>query len=579
LKFVYTRQLQLVNRSEREGYKKRRSGMSQHRKSAKQRAEEASFFIFNDPLVRHAIVACVVAIVIVSEMSSMYHSSHSVRNIRNMAVENIDTMSIHLQTSPSKADRIMAEHVSEASHDAQIYVAGTRGRFTRLNATSTSQVHILEVTNASATPSPLEKHALFQRTDALTAGYTVPKLGDLPPQATANSDNNLSTISLSEFEPSPLWQSFRSALKNRGRGKEVGQKGFKQKGRQQNDTETLNLAQKAASIVDSRGKASMSGSRSRALDNRTKAANVKEAVQSEMRTESSITYHDERKKTTLLVEDERVESFSKHVGAVGGEQDEEKEEGKRSGAERFRKENEKGGIESKASKGDGVEGGKNVQGGNPSSKKVETGHKPFRGVIMPPETIPEDTKFDNITRLSYMMYRLIKTHQIKSMVDIPCINTLEWMPQLLRQLDFEVAGFQYYCVVANDEDKIRAQAKFGDVDSPEYIVVNEYWRTNLVTVDMAFLWNILGFMSPMQSWHLIKSVRRSQTKYILLPNYPELRHNSGAATHHGRVNIRRAPYRFCEALRVFNNISITPLITKQMLFYDAEHLRSDDLRR
>jgi hypothetical protein len=549
--------------------------MSLHRKSAKQRAEEASLFLFNEPLIRHAIVACVVAIVLVSEMSSMYHSSHSVRNIRNLAVENIVTMSKHLQTSPSKADPLVAEHMSEASHHVQIYVAGTRGRFTRLNTTSTSQVHILEVTNASATTTPSEKDALLQRADAVTAGYTVPKLDDLPPRATANSDKNLSTISLSEFEPSRVWPLFRSVRMKRGRGKKVGQEVFKQKEGQQDDSEMLNPAQNAASVVDSGGKASMSSNVSRALDNRIQAANVKEDEHSEMRKESSNTYHDGRKKTTLSVEDERAESFSKQVGAVGGEQ----EEGKRSDAEYLREENEKSGIDSKTSKGDGVEDGKNVQGGKPQSKNVETGHKPFRGVIMPPGTIPEDTKFDNITRLSYMMYRLIKTHQIKSMVDIPCINTLEWMPQLLRQLDFEVAGFQYYCVVANEEDKIRAQAKFGDVDSPEYIVVNEYWRTNLVTVDVAFLWNILGFMSPMQSWHLIKSVRRSQTKYLLLPNYPELRHNSGAATNHGRVNIRRAPYRFCEALRVFNNISITPLITKQMLFYDAEHLRSDDLRR
>jgi hypothetical protein len=185
--------------------------------------------------------------------------------------------------------------------------------------------------------------------------------------------------------------------------------------------------------------------------------------------------------------------------------------------------------------------------------------------------------FDNLTRISYMMYRLIKTHHISSLIDIPCTNTLRWMPQVLHYLDYEVPGFRYTCVVPSEVEKDRVQKTFGDQASPIFLVAREYWRLQLPTTDVAFLWNILGFLSPQQSWALLKSVRQAQTKYVVIPNYPQLRNNPAAGTHHGRVNVRRAPYRFAEALRVFNNISTNPKVTKQMLLYDTDRLRQDDL--
>jgi hypothetical protein len=204
----------------------------------------------------------------------------------------------------------------------------------------------------------------------------------------------------------------------------------------------------------------------------------------------------------------------------------------------------------------------------------------FSGIVMDRVAVAAAEaagNFDNLTRVSYMMYRLIKTHHIASLVDIPCTNTLHWMPQVLHYLDFEVPGFRYTCVVPTEADRELAQASFGEQASPEYLVAREYWRLKLPATDMAFLWNILGFIPPQQSWALLKSVRQAQTKYVVLPNYPQLRNNPATGTHHGRVNVRRAPYRFAEALRVFNNISTSAKITKQMLFYDTEHLRQDDL--
>lgn len=208
-----------------------------------------------------------------------------------------------------------------------------------------------------------------------------------------------------------------------------------------------------------------------------------------------------------------------------------------------------------------------------------SGMQGFRGVqgIESALTANVAGRFDNLTRISYMMYRLIKTHHITSMIDIPCTNTLDWMPQLLHFLDFEIPEFRYTCVVPSVVQKKRAESAFGDQGSPEFLVAREYWRLQLPTTDVAFMWNILGFITPQQSWALLKTIRQAQTKYVVLPNYPQLRNNPAAGTHHGRVNVRRAPYRFAEALRVFTNISTNDQITKQMLLYDTERLRHDDL--
>lgn len=210
---------------------------------------------------------------------------------------------------------------------------------------------------------------------------------------------------------------------------------------------------------------------------------------------------------------------------------------------------------------------------------VATG--PFRGVLLPTafhkfeHLAPKS--HDNITKISYMLYRLIRTHRISSIADIPCIHNLAWMPAVLHQIEFITPGFRFICVVRTAAERERAQAAFGHGSSAEFFVMREFWRAKLPDVDLAFLWNVIGFMSPQRSWTLIKGIRRGGTKYLLLPNYPDLRNNPAAGTHHGHVNVRRAPYRFTEALRVFNNVSTDVDISKQMLLYDSERLREHDV--
>lgn len=182
-------------------------------------------------------------------------------------------------------------------------------------------------------------------------------------------------------------------------------------------------------------------------------------------------------------------------------------------------------------------------------------------------------KADNITHLSYMLYRLIKTHGIVSLIDVPCTLSIFWIPELIQRLEFEVPKFHYRCIVPDDELLVDAVLRFQGLSSAVVIKDPAFWTSKLPAADLAFVWYGLGFMAPKPSWQLLKALQQSPTKYVIVPNHPDVVRNPGVATPHGRVNVRRAPYLFDEALRVVNNVSSTQS-RKQLLMYDLKGVRS-----
>jgi len=205
-----------------------------------------------------------------------------------------------------------------------------------------------------------------------------------------------------------------------------------------------------------------------------------------------------------------------------------------------------------------------------TTKKASPGH--FRGVK---KTLDNAHLFkvDNITHLSFMIYRLVKTHKISSIVDIPCTWSMFWMPEVVQRLEFEVPGFRYRCIVPEDKEKVEALYRFRELSSATVVSDPAVWASQVPKADLAITWHSLGFLAPKKSWQLLQALHKSGTKYVAVPNYPGLHHNPGVATKHGRINVRRAPYRFDEALRVINNVSVHRAVRKQLLFYNVEGIR------
>lgn len=198
----------------------------------------------------------------------------------------------------------------------------------------------------------------------------------------------------------------------------------------------------------------------------------------------------------------------------------------------------------------------------------------FRGV-QPNSENAHLFKVENITQLSFMIYRLVKTHNIVSITDLPCTSSMIWMPEVLERLEFEVPHLHYRCIVPNDESLVEGVLRYRELSSPVILKDPTVWASKLPAADLAFAWYGLGFLPPERSWQLLKALQKSGTKYVIVPNFPDLVHNPAIGNRHGRINVRKAPYRFSEPLRVVNNMSAIPNMRKQLFMYDVKDIRKD----
>ena len=144
------------------------------------------------------------------------------------------------------------------------------------------------------------------------------------------------------------------------------------------------------------------------------------------------------------------------------------------------------------------------------------------------------------------------------------------MPQLLMRLEFEVPRFQYRCIVSDDNSLLEAIVRYEDLESATVIKDGTIWASKLPKTDLAFLWYSLGYSSSKESWQLLKALFKASTKFVLVPNFPTLQVNPGTPTKNGEINVRRAPYRFNEPLRVMNNMSSNQAVVKQLLMYSLD---------
>lgn len=208
------------------------------------------------------------------------------------------------------------------------------------------------------------------------------------------------------------------------------------------------------------------------------------------------------------------------------------------------------------------------------SKTPKKSTTKFRGVQRTAE-LESLFKVDNVTKLSFMLYRMIKTHQIKTILDVPCSRSTLWTPKLLEVLEFEVPRFQYRCLTPDDLTLAQGVLRFKDLESVIVLKDSTPWASKLPKVDLAFVWYGLGFLPPGDSWKLIKALHAANSKYVIVPNYPGVKNNPGSGSKTGRINVRRAPYRFNEPLRVVNNISLQAGVPKQLLLYTLNTIKSE----
>ena len=182
-----------------------------------------------------------------------------------------------------------------------------------------------------------------------------------------------------------------------------------------------------------------------------------------------------------------------------------------------------------------------------------------------PYTANTTTNDDDVQRVTYMLYKLITSNNITTVVDSPCAGSLHWAPALVHQLEFEVPKFRYYCVLNSAASHQQARHLVTN-DSALHLVY-----TPPPNAELGVLWNAFGYLDPQSAWTLLRTLN---TSYVVVPHYPRVERNSGHSATHGRVNVRRAPYSFGEPLRIMKDVHRNGSEPKQMLFYRSSSIRA-----
>lgn len=157
----------------------------------------------------------------------------------------------------------------------------------------------------------------------------------------------------------------------------------------------------------------------------------------------------------------------------------------------------------------------------------------FRGI---PGGVVDGT---NITHLSYMIFKLIKKHEITSVVDMPCRNTLHWFPALLHRLDFEIVGFKYYCVDSEAHSQDDLRHLFGDAGQPEFMHIKPEEAAQLPKADLLFSWNGPQDWGVRKTWAFFNGIREIRPENLLITNNPGV---SNANSNTGTLNVRKQPF-------------------------------------
>lgn len=184
------------------------------------------------------------------------------------------------------------------------------------------------------------------------------------------------------------------------------------------------------------------------------------------------------------------------------------------------------------------------------------------------------SRADNVTRLTFMLYRIVRTHNISSIVDPVCEHSLPWLRPLLVRLEFEIPSFRHECLVSSLTTATRARTVLQGLSCARVVVINS---TSVVIpkAQLALAWHFVGFQPAIAAWEMLQMMVRAGTSLVVMPNHPEVNRNPPGGHVDGRVNVRRAPYRFAKPMRVINDIGLRDGERKQMLLYQVEHLRHE----
>lgn len=188
---------------------------------------------------------------------------------------------------------------------------------------------------------------------------------------------------------------------------------------------------------------------------------------------------------------------------------------------------------------------------------------PYRGYT--PGTPPSPGAV-NVTHLSLMTYKLVMGLQpgVRSIVDLPCDATASWMPSVLARLAYEVPALSYTCVWTGGAG--RAAATHKAALAATTAAVRFVYRPAVAVVGvggegvpaaaLALSWGGFQGWSHRAVWRYFRALQAAGVGWVAFQNTVAAEPGGAANTPGGPINVRRPPFHFGAAARIFNNLEV-----------------------
>lgn len=193
----------------------------------------------------------------------------------------------------------------------------------------------------------------------------------------------------------------------------------------------------------------------------------------------------------------------------------------------------------------------------------------------------------NVTRISYTIFKIMKLFGFMSMVDSPAGAHAEWMPEMMQRMTYEQPSFLYKGVDIEEAGVERAKRGMGGVVDGEFFVKDV--EKECVKGDIVFHWTEMdGSEKDARSVGYLRHVskvflaaKKVGNTYIVIGQYPRLNGPSPAYKHGRWVfagNEKEDPFLYNEHVRgVVPMMSGSKAYMLYMTFYSLRGIPVESL--
>jgi len=153
-----------------------------------------------------------------------------------------------------------------------------------------------------------------------------------------------------------------------------------------------------------------------------------------------------------------------------------------------------------------------------------TGKLPdFLGVVPSPGGM---VRGQNVTRVSYALYKIVNLFGFSTMIDSPASAHLEWMSEMMQRIEFDRPMFQYYAIDPDCKALDKVRDAIGIIGSAIYKCTG--YIPEETGADVLFYWPELEEIADVKEFRKkleskMKKAKFAGINYIIVPQYPAVK--------------------------------------------------------